>query len=108
MELYPFKRDINNAKRKRPDSQPAGFSGGTPVYVSLIQEGPTAKLLFTKNRKNRKFPENRKFQPHALFKRTTAGDFPTSSGTGSAREKANAAGSNQRGVRSSKPAQHAN
>ena len=35
-----------------------------------------AKIHFTKNRKKRNFSENRKIQPHALFKRRTAGDMP--------------------------------
>ena len=34
-----------------------------------------AKIHFTKNRKNRKFSENRKIQPHVPFKGTTAGDL---------------------------------
>ena len=52
---------------------PAAFNGGTPVSISLIPEGCTAKILFTKKCKNRKFSENHKIQPHALFKRRTAG-----------------------------------
>ena len=59
--------------QKKPPG-PAGFSGGTPVSISLIPEGFTAKIFFTKNRENRKFSGNRKIQPHALFKGTTAGD----------------------------------
>ena len=40
-----------------------------------------AKIHFTKNRKNRKFSENRKIQPHVPFKGTTAGDISRPVGT---------------------------
>ena len=69
---YMPSKSILIVKKKTPG--PAGFSGGTPVSISLIPEEFTAKILFTKKRKNRKFSENRKIQPHALFKRRTAGD----------------------------------
>ena len=35
------------------------------------------KIRFTKNRKKTYFLENRKIQPHSLFKGTTAGDGPS-------------------------------
>ena len=86
-----MKIDINNTEKKTPG--PAGFSGGAPVSISLIPEGFMAKIHFTKNRKNRKFSENRKIQPHVPFKRTTAGGNlkaneaigPTTQGTPSKR-----------------------
>ena len=47
---------------------PAGFSGGTPVSISLIPEGFTAKILFTKNRKNHIFGEIVKSNPMPFLK----------------------------------------
>ena len=65
---YMPSKSILIIQKKTPG--PAGSSGGTPVSVSLIPEGVTAKLFFKRNQKNRKFSESRKIQPHALFKGT--------------------------------------
>ena len=53
---------------------PAGFSGGTPVSISLILDGVYGQNIFTKKLKNRKVVENRKIHPTSLLKGTTAGD----------------------------------
>ena len=62
---YIRSKSILIIQKKTPG--PAGSNGGTPVSIRLIPEGFMAKIHFTKNRKNRKFSENRKIQPHSLF-----------------------------------------
>ena len=69
--LYLLKSDINNTEKNRPDLPVSTVALPSPYLSS--RRGLWPKYIFTKNRKNRNFSENRKIQPHVPFKGTTAG-----------------------------------
>ena len=73
MELYPIKININNTEKNRPDLPVSTVALPSPYLSS--RRGLWPKYVLRKIVKNRKFSENRKIQPHALFKRRSAGDI---------------------------------
>ena len=63
--LHAFKIDINNTGKNRPDLPVSAVALPSPYLSSRRGLRPKYFLLCS---------ENHKIRPHALFKRTTAGD----------------------------------